>query len=132
MSQPYKPIDHFKQIIRKTSHRDHCVQCGAKRVKSHVLTNAQETTLMELYRCVLSAYKTSIRYSMRLGKTKRDPYNMSCNYVLYKLCELRGFADILPCIRMSMDATTVKTNDETWQHICKINNWEFFSTKIYE
>jgi len=112
------------------------IACDLQGVPPPCMTGDQEGILTYMYPYTVHAYKSSRRYLMRksnrVGRIKKLPNNMVGNYVLYKLCELCGFTEFLPYIRLSKNVANITENDESWQHICKINNWKFFRTKIYE
>ena len=111
------------------------IACELRGVPLPCMTELQETILTHLYPLAVHAYHSSPRYikrmNNRVGRIKDRPNNMIGNYVLYKLCELCGFDDFLPYIRLSKNVDNVRENDESWKHVCGINRWKFYTTKFY-
>lgn len=111
------------------------IACELRGIPPPYMTEAQESILTYLYPCTVHAYKTSKRYldrkMNRVGRIKELPNNMLGNYVLYKLCELCGFAEFLPYIRLSKNVDNIRENDESWRHVCKQNKWKFYKTKYF-
>ncbi|MDD5753505.1 MAG: hypothetical protein PHN45_01965 [Methylococcales bacterium] len=111
------------------------IACELRGVPPPYMTETQESILTYLYPCTVHAYRSSKRYltrkSNRVGRIKELPNNMIGNYVLYKLCELCGFTEFLPYIRLSKNVDNINENDESWKHVCEQNKWKFYKTKYY-
>jgi hypothetical protein len=111
------------------------IACELREVPPPCMSQTQEAILTSLYPKTVIAYKTSHRFlkrmSNRVGRIKETPNNMIGNYVLYKLCELCGFDEFLPFIRLSKNVDNINDNDESWRHVCEQNKWKFYRTKYY-
>jgi hypothetical protein len=53
---------------------------------------------------------------------------LSYSYTLYKLCELLGEDDYLPCFPLLKSKEKLYTQDEIWCKICKELSWEYIHT----
>jgi len=63
---------------------------------------------------------------------KHKPANrknfLSYSYVLYKMCELLGEDDYLPCFPLLKSKEKLYVQDEIWCKICKELQWEYIKT----
>jgi hypothetical protein len=63
---------------------------------------------------------------------KHKPANrknfLSYSYVLYKMCELLGEDDYLPCFPLLKSKEKLYVQDEIWSKICKELSWEYIKT----
>jgi hypothetical protein len=111
------------------------IACKLRGVPPPHMTDDQEATLVYMYPCAVRAYRGSPRYVRRakdrVGRIKKTPNNQTGSYVLYKLCELCGFHEFLPYLRMSNSMATIRENDESWQHVCGVNRWKYIPTRLY-
>ena len=63
---------------------------------------------------------------------KHKPANrknfLSYSYVLYKMCELLGHDEYLPCFPLLKSREKLHVQDQIWEKICNELRWEFFKT----
>lgn len=63
---------------------------------------------------------------------KHKPANrknfLSYSYVLYKMCELLGQDEFLPCFPLLKSREKLYVQDQIWEGICKELQWEFIKT----
>lgn len=63
---------------------------------------------------------------------KHKPANrknfLSYSFVLYKLCELLGYDEYLPCFPLLKSREKLYVQDQIWEKICKELRWEFLQT----
>lgn len=53
---------------------------------------------------------------------------LSYSYVLHKFCELLELDHLLECFPLHKDSDKIMENDQIWEKICKILNWEYISS----
>ena len=53
---------------------------------------------------------------------------LSYSYTLYKLCELLGEDDYLPCFPLLKSKEKLYAQDEIWAKICNELSWEYIRT----
>jgi len=53
---------------------------------------------------------------------------LSYAYILYKICELRGWNEFLPCFKLLKGDDKLTKQDRFWRHICYDLHWEFVSS----
>jgi hypothetical protein len=63
-------------------------------------------------------------------KPKKRKNFLSYSYVLYKLCELLGEDEYLPCFPLLKNHRLVYEGDVIWEKICNELQWEFIKTGI--
>ena len=71
-------------------------------------------------------------HSIQQPFEKHKPANrknfLSYSYVLYKMCELLGHDEYLPCFPLLKSREKLYTQDQIWEKICNELRWEFFKT----
>jgi len=55
---------------------------------------------------------------------------LSYPYVLRKMCELKGYDELLPCFQKLKAPQKIFEHDTMWKFICKRNGWEYIPTSI--
>jgi hypothetical protein len=55
---------------------------------------------------------------------------LSYSYVLYKMCELLGHDEFLPCFPLLKSKEKLYIQDQIWEKICRELQWEFIKTGI--
>ena len=53
---------------------------------------------------------------------------LSYSYTLYKMCELLGEDDYLPCFQLLKSKEKLYKQDQMWKSICKELQWEWIKT----
>jgi len=64
----------------------------------------------------------------QIFKPEKRKNFLSYPYVLYKFCELLELDHLLQCFQLHKDHDKLMEDDEIWQKICEVLNWQFITS----
>lgn len=127
---------HMGRFIRYTDYYKQCPEFSKRlsRIAPPIMTGTQLDRIIAVFPLCVLAYKTSPRYLRKLanreGRKKKVPNNQSCNYLLYKICQLLGYVEFLPYIPLPKSLENIDDNDiNGWKHICTTYGWTYIPTR---
>jgi DNA-directed RNA polymerase subunit RPC12/RpoP len=96
------------------------IYCRVCNVSPPCLTPDEVRTFFDMFDEIQDAY-------FQIDQQLRTNF-LSYQYVMYKLCELRGLAMYLPYFKMLKGDTNLQAHDEIWKRICEKLDWTFIET----
>jgi len=98
------------------------IYCRVCNVSPPCLTPDETKTFFDMFDEIQDAY-------FQVDQQLRTNF-LSYQYVMYKLCELRGLVMYLPFFKMLKGDTNLQAHDDIWRKICEKLDWEFIETPL--
>lgn len=85
-----------------------------------LMTREQEENIIKMFKEICDAFLICNNGEIKIF--------LNYNYVIYKICELCEYSDLLLLIPLIRSVKKLEYNDSIWEKICKIKNYKFIPT----
>ena len=93
-----------------------------------ILNGLKPPTMPQALEDKLRIMFTEIEKAWEKNKPADRKNFLSYSYTLYKMCELLGEDDYLPCFQLLKSKEKLYKQDQMWKSICKELQWEWIKT----